>query len=724
MAGTFTTRNTPILAASDGTQSETLAGTQLLSGLFSVPVNANSAWLQPATDILFRLDGSTSGSAWLTLPAKTFLPLTNRSQLEALVLSGSSQVGVIFMEGALGPMPPAPIVASTGGGGVPGEGTVTSVDVFSDIDETGFEHSGGPITASGTIVMTGRARVDTTNAVHVMVTGDDGTGLRGRLDKPFETIAAAVAAMEEEDTLYVWPGNYVAENIELSNVNVYLIGAQLYATFDVPYMFKVSNAVAITSEGDSRLFHEGGSGCRLFFCDAIDTQLIVEVPYLQNDEGGIAQGGGEACQLYIKAQLIQTGTTNDAGILGWELSRVEAEFNSSGIFSYAVQSGETYFHVGNIYGVDLAVDINDGDFELRGNLECINGNGEAGIRTNGQARLRVYGNITTSGGIPCIRVENGGSDIEVHGSLFAGDDVPAVSCDDPTIASVVNIFGNVESEGAGVFLRSGRVAVNGDMTCAAQCIYVNASDCTVQVNGKLTTTTTANAAVFIEEGRAQIDIYGDIRNLSTGAVLITDTADTEGNVINVYGNILSQNQHGVWAYTGRVNVFGDINVQGVITDSNAVHALGDAKVYVHGNLFSNGGAAAKTSDPDAIIEVFGNAYSANRWGAFCIAGGHVIVHGVAESGFREGAYCEIGKITLLGGAKAANNSSAVIMLSQEVVAGNVLTLGGGCFLESSGTALYAVDCDPGGINGVRSYGAYGNKPLEPTLVPVGTFNVV
>jgi hypothetical protein len=629
MAGTFTTRNTPILAADNGTQSETLGGTLLLTDFFAVPVNANSAWLQPATDILFRMDGDEGGSAWLTLPAKTFLPLTNRSQLQALVLSGSSQVGVIFMEGALGPMPPAPIVASTGGGGVPGEGTVTSVDGFSDIDETGFEILEGPITGAGTLIMTGRARVDTDNALHVMVNGDDATGTRGRLDKPYSSVQEALAQSEVGDTIYVWPGSYTVNAVNLNGRNIYLLNAELVCDFNQPYMFDCFDICSITGEGDCKLRHVGGLTDTTILNGNINCDVTVKVASLTNNTHSIAIASGETTRLTIEANLITSGPNFYSAFSGWETLRVNADLNAA-LVAYAIGSGHTVIHTGNITAVDVGVDINEGDFVLYGDIRGRSTNGEGCIRANGVCNIRVYGAIAATGAsMPGIRVENGGADIEVYGPVSAW-----------TVAAIDVQASDVES-----FVR-----IHGDITCL--------------------------------------------------------------------------DRHGILTNFGNITVWGNITTTGVVQDANCVHAIGDSIVRVYGHLSSDNGAAAKTSDPDAVIEVFGNAYSANRWGAFTIAGGHIIVHGIAESGIREGAYVEIGRITLLGGAKGANNTAAVTMLTPEVVPGNLLTLGGGCFLESNGTALYAVDCNPGGITGVRSYGAYGNKQLEPTLVPVGTFNVV
>lgn len=93
----------------------------------------------------------------------------------------------------------------TGGGG--GSGTVTSVNVSGGT--TGFSFTGGPITTSGTITMSGSpvVPINTGNTLWVDVDfGDDGTGTANRQDLPYATVMAALANASEADTIIVRPG--------------------------------------------------------------------------------------------------------------------------------------------------------------------------------------------------------------------------------------------------------------------------------------------------------------------------------------------------------------------------------------------------------------------------------------------------------------------------------------------------------------------------------------
>ena len=74
--------------------------------------------------------------------------------------------------------------------------------------------------------------VKTGNLVWVdAVNGDDATGLRGRLQKPFKTLTAAKTAAQSGDTITVLPGVYNEKNLLKNGVNWhFLLGAKVIYT--------------------------------------------------------------------------------------------------------------------------------------------------------------------------------------------------------------------------------------------------------------------------------------------------------------------------------------------------------------------------------------------------------------------------------------------------------------------------------------------------------------
>lgn len=104
---TFASRNTP-LGPSLGFQIVALpATTELLTGLITLPHGCNACWLQGQGDTSFgfRIDGSEGKAASDTQSANT-LPLSNRNEIDALVVcanGGAAELVVQFFTGRVGP---------------------------------------------------------------------------------------------------------------------------------------------------------------------------------------------------------------------------------------------------------------------------------------------------------------------------------------------------------------------------------------------------------------------------------------------------------------------------------------------------------------------------------------------------------------------------------------------------------------------------------------------
>lgn len=87
------------------------------------------------------------------------------------------------------------------------------------ITGTTIDSAGGGVAS----VLTGKTLwVDSVN-------GDDGTGVAGRLDKPFLTLAAAKAAAASGDTIYLGPGTYNEVNVGKNGVNLYFMSGAIIA---------------------------------------------------------------------------------------------------------------------------------------------------------------------------------------------------------------------------------------------------------------------------------------------------------------------------------------------------------------------------------------------------------------------------------------------------------------------------------------------------------------
>ncbi len=578
MAGTFTTRNSPIAAADGGFQQAELEEATLLSDLLTIPPQANSAWLQvPTGTLLFRMDGDVAGGEWLSLPALAFLPLTNRQELTALVLDGGVTVGVQFFEGTLGPMPPAPIV-NVSTGGVPGDGTVTSVDF--DPTDTGFEAGGVPITTSGTIQLIGRARVDTGKTVHVMVTGNDADALRERLDKPFYTIAAAAAVLEDGDTLHIWAGTYEEGNITIPvNATIELHGANV----DVP---GVGIAWGIRYEGETlsirgagRITHVGDSGdVPLIVAVNEDSSLYIDIDRLENGMGTlISSPGGLGNRLFVKAEMIATNNSNTAvAISGFSYMRIDGHLDTFGLGRAILidQSGTLDLYA----GVDSAS-------ATTGNVGTVAINNATG---------NLYGYITAAS----MAVSCTSGVVNNYGAVIGLGTEPAFFVNTSTDCK---IYGSVTTQ---------------DITA----VVIRESEC--DIYGSLYAES-AFALNVIRPG-SLVRLHGSAQNFGTEPA-ISLAADT---TLYVYGDVFSQEQAAIDLGTWIDNTFGALYIYGTVRSAENIAVLmGDGNLFHYGRITSDVGYAIGTTATSVggrmrlagLVETF-----AAQGPIICATGTHVI----------------------------------------------------------------------------------------------------
>lgn len=92
------------------------------------------------------------------------------------------------------------------------------------------------------------------------INGDDATGARGQLAKPFLTLTAAVAAATDGDTIYVWPGTYSDSQLSF-NGNFYFEDGAIVTSGDDNPMFNVvaGQTLSISGRGDFQMTNPGGN---------------------------------------------------------------------------------------------------------------------------------------------------------------------------------------------------------------------------------------------------------------------------------------------------------------------------------------------------------------------------------------------------------------------------------------------------------------------------------
>ena len=566
----------PLSSGDNGMQEATMSGSQRLSSLFTVPPLACSAWIQADSDISFRLDGDTGGGG-MSLPAKVILPLSNITEIHQLVLTGSAKVTVQFGVGDVGPIPPAPLIRPTSGGGG-GSGTVTSVNVSGG--DTGLGATGGPITASGTITLTGRARVDTYNAVHVMMDGNDTTGMRERLDRPFATVGAAVLASAPGDTIIVWPGTYAAVNITIDHRSIHLMNATLFTPYGQnTFIVTDPGRVSITSDGSSKIDHEGGDV--IVAVMASNVSLLMQIPDIANVDDGIARFLGDHGILSVRSQTIISGA-NNAAFMGCETAEVHGTL-TCGWGAYYINAGQSVTHHGSITAVNVGVQVDGGRFMLRGDINVSSSAPGACIVINAPSVVEIYGNVTATG-TNCAGIRGGAGSVSIYGDVSA------------------QAVGAVFAEMAGY---DGTVVIYGNVSCTNRhAVYTNRPNVTVYGNcTSLGTISDANGVLV--DGPAEVHVYGNCY-AKNGA-----SAKVNAGSLHVHGNAHSQYRWGAYVLMG-----GELTIDGIASSGGLEGAWleginGNGRMTIRGgakSLSGNMAAVTYTAHPGNVLIIGGGAY--------------------------------------------------------------------------------------------------------------------
>lgn len=117
------------------------------------------------------------------------------------------------------------------------------------------------------------------NMLFVSENGDDATGLRTRLDKPFLTISAAMAVATVNDTVYIFPGTYTipsGDSFIIPNVNMYCEAGANITIIDMDVnTFSIGGSVG-TLPGSGRAYGIFGEG-EFFITSATPTLITPTV---------------------------------------------------------------------------------------------------------------------------------------------------------------------------------------------------------------------------------------------------------------------------------------------------------------------------------------------------------------------------------------------------------------------------------------------------------------
>jgi len=539
---TFNSRNTPVLLADGGFQAMTLAVVDapvLLGDAVNVPVSANSAWIQPASGstLYFRLDGDVGNlTDWMELPPLAVLPLTNKHQLQNLVLasiSGTANVNVQFFAGSIGPMPPAPEIQTASSGPVPpGGGSVTSVDVNGG--STGFSFSGGPITVAGILFMSGRARMDTENTIWVMKNGVNATGLRNRFDRPFLTIAAAEFVALPGDSIVILPGDYIENSLGVNRVTYIRMGANLAATGSNT-LFSI-NAITCKVRGWGRL--ESDLGTVVVVTNG--GSVVIDGDINSPDGTGVYVIDGD-CVIdgSVSALNDAVGTVNGS-------VDIHGDVTSQTAIGLSVVNGGSARVRGTVEGATFSVSVIDGSADV---VDVLNRTNGVGVYLEAPAAsLRVRRNVVHDGVGFAVNNQNGS--LTVDGSVtHAGSGIGVKTNNNCVVHGDVRTVDNLA-----VFVVGGIAEFKGN--CHSDQEYpVAVTDGSCILFGLLSSNNAAKTIITIDESTANVQLMGSCYLRPAGIVKA---------IQSFVGNTVTVRSYGAYSRTVEnfplVVVVGTLNV--------------------------------------------------------------------------------------------------------------------------------------------------------------------
>lgn len=708
-------RGTPVPAADGGTVAVTLLpGTvDLLSALVSIPVMANSAWVQciQGTGFDHRMDGDVSGTAWQYMPQFSYLPLSNKQMLERCVIqvpAGGITLGIQFFQGAVGPVPPVPVV-ELAGGGPPGPPPPPPP---------------------------GSANIPTQNVCHVMENGSDATGTRNRMDLPFRTVAAAEAEALPNDTIVVWQGGYPAQGLGTKRISWLLMeGSALTCTANT--MFTVTEDIDIGGSG--RLQVSGGDLCmnigsgRTVKMNGVDIvsaaegirlnggRIIGTIPIMACQGPCIATGNVSSIEVVGNMSSEADGCIVDVfGLNGW----VRGNINSNTENAVYHQSG-TFTVYGSVTSAGLAVNSpGDAITNIYGNITGAGSEGAVLLQNVGI--INIYGNITnlTGGACDCT----GGGIINIYGNCTT--QLESVQA----IVGTINIHGNITSAAnttGAVVVLGGTVNITGNVLSSSNGAAVNVLSGTAWINGR---TLNGSTGVGLRvQGGAAVHVGDVTSTLGVGVQIQAGTASIQGNVrgnstlgaynvsggsLLLWGNATNNTSIGALVTGGRVDQYGSITT----ASARGLVVSGGTEVNIHGDVIGGSqGFGVNTNTASTIIRIYGRCVGLTAPGATLQDAPNMVLHLYGEVvGATVGASIATGTMHVYNLVRGVNNNTNGITINGST-ASVILYASARLQAVGGGTALFT---GAGNTPTVRSYQASGNTLPSGTITVVGTYNVI
>ncbi len=405
----------------------------------TIPQGATGLLIQAVSSLQYcqsPTDALVPTTAYMTLAAGDYMFLPGQQAVEqfcVLLPASGAAFTVQFLFGDIGPAPW--IKQHSTGGVIP-----------------------PPIPGTGAVF--------TINTIHVMKAdglygGNDATGTRQRLDLPYLTITAALAAMQAGDKLVVWPGTYTEDVDIAQDVTIELIGA------DIVGFVGVDGGVTATIEG---------AGCSIVNAGAA--------------ENTVALAAGATLNLRVW-RVVATGS-GGVGLYcnGSVLNSTCNVIAPEGIALYAADG--TTVHAGDLYtDSDAALYVNGGTVTVTGNVRSDSDRGA----------LCVAGSITINGTVTAGTV---GIEVNIGTFIMNGNVTADTIGARVNGVSVMRVLGNISCTARGAFVSTGLFYMNGNIEAETErALFVDSG--TAYIYGSLLSTDSWGCFI---NGTGSVQLHG------------------------------------------------------------------------------------------------------------------------------------------------------------------------------------------------------------------------
>lgn len=319
--------------------------------------------------------------------------------------------------------------------------------------------------SSYSIVTTQTFSVNVTATLYVTKGGVDATGLRGRLDKPFLTIAAAQTAASSGDVIIVYPGTYSEGTLGKSGVRYHFIDGAILSSGTSP-AFTNAGSISFTVSGDAEIITTSGTP---LFITSTGTVSITAKKITSTSGTTFRTGNSASLYANIRETCISSAGDNCI-LLGSSFMFVKCPVLSAGGFAVAENQSTTstlYINCQTMTSSGSQLFNLLGTNYIYGNMVYTGSGTGIAPGSSGLSNVYIYGNLnvtnsSTAYTFACNNVGITGT-FDFYGSITGGGPIYIANCAATyrfTLHGDIDIVKNLQGaiiQQTGILILQGRV---------------------------------------------------------------------------------------------------------------------------------------------------------------------------------------------------------------------------------------------------------------------------